>query len=263
MDMPDLNGKVALVTGAGRGMGTAIALKLAEYGASVAVTDADGQAADAVSAKLNELGFTARPYRFDVTSWPQAQQVTSEVEGDFGRIDILVNNAGVSRFVAFLDIDEAEWDRVIDINLKGVFLSCRAVLPGMIQRRYGRVINIGSILSKMGEGNFSHYSASKFGVLGLTQAIASEVAPHDITANTVCPGIVFTPLWEDLFREVVEGANPYSNAEEVKDDIGRQIPLGRPQAPEDIAEMVAYLASDLARNMTGGSYHVDGGRVMR
>jgi NAD(P)-dependent dehydrogenase (short-subunit alcohol dehydrogenase family) len=124
-----------------------------------------------------------------VTQWPAARAIAAPVEADLGGTDILVNNAGVSRMTRFLDLDEAEWDRVMNINLKGVFLTCRAVLPGMVERkRGGHVINIRSVLSKLGEPNFSHYAASKFGVLGLTQSIAQEMAQYDITANTVRPG---------------------------------------------------------------------------
>lgn len=261
--MTELAGKIALVTGAGRGMGAAISRKLAERGATVAVTDADLGAAENVVAALVGAGLKASAYRYDVTKWEEARSIAAAVESDCGGTDILVNNAGVSRLVTFLEIDEAEWDRTMNINLKGVYLTCRAVLPGMIQRkRGGRVINIGSIMSKQGEANFSHYAASKFAVLGLTQAIAQEMAKHDITANTVCPGVVYTPLWDDLFKEAI-ATKQFASEEAVRQFIGNRIPLGRPQRPEDIAEMVAYLASDRAQNVTGASFHVDGGLVPR
>ena len=261
--MPSLQGKVALVTGGGRGMGAVIAGKLAEYSATVAVSDADGSAAEAVSAKLNAGGLITRAYDYDVRRWDAAQKVAAAVDADLGGIDILVNNAGVSKIVPFLDLDEAEWDRLMDINLKGVFLTCRAVLPGMIARkRGGRVINMGSVLSKLGEPNFAHYAASKFGVLGLTQAISAEVARHGITANTVCPGIVLTPMWEGLFEQAVD-SRAFKDKGAVRDFLDSRIPLGRPQPAEDVAEMVAYLASDLAGNITGGSFHVDGGMAPR
>jgi NAD(P)-dependent dehydrogenase (short-subunit alcohol dehydrogenase family) len=261
--MPSLQGKVALVTGAGRGMGAVIASKLAEYGATVAVSDADSAAAKAVSAKLNDGGLTTRAYEYDVRRWEAAQRIAAAVDSDLGGVDILVNNAGVSKIVPFLDLDEAEWDRLMNINLKGVFLTCRAVLPGMVKRkRGGRVINMGSVLSKLGEANFAHYAASKFGVLGLTQTISAEMARHGITANTVCPGIVITPLWEDLFKQAVD-SKAFEDEGAVRDFLDSRIPLGRPQPAEDVAEMVAYLASDLARNITGGSFHVDGGMQPR
>jgi meso-butanediol dehydrogenase/(S,S)-butanediol dehydrogenase/diacetyl reductase len=261
--MQDLSGRVALVTGGARGIGEAISVKLAEYGATVAVTDANLDAAQAVADKIVTHGGRSQAVRFDVTSWQDAHTVVARVEADLGPIDILVNNAGLSRFVSFLDLDEAEWDRVLAVNLKGVFNSCRAVLPGMVARSRGRVINLASILAKVGEPNFAHYSASKFGVIGLTQSLAAEMAPHNITVNAVCPGIVDTPMWTDLYTQAIEGSDLWSSADEVRSWVTARIPLGRTQPPEDIAEMVAYLASDLARNMTGGSYHVDGGMVPR
>jgi len=260
--MPDLSGKIALVTGGGRGMGEAIAVKLAEYGATVAVTDFDLDSAGAVAEAIVARGLKASAWRYDVSSGDDARRVVGAVEAQLGGIDILVNNAGVSRLVQFLDLDEAEWDRLMNINLKGVFLSCSTVLPGMVARGYGRIVNLGSILSKIGEENFSHYSASKFAVLGLTQAIAAEMAKHGITANTVCPGIVYTPLWDGLFKQAVD-SKAFEEEAAVREFIRNKIPLGRPQPPEDIAEMVAFLASDLARNITGASFHVDGGMQPR
>jgi meso-butanediol dehydrogenase / (S,S)-butanediol dehydrogenase / diacetyl reductase len=262
VSMPDLIGRVALITGAGRGMGEAIATKLAQEGASVAVTDAQLSAAQSVADRLQARGFRAEALCFDVTNWVEAQAVVEQTEARLGPIAVLVCNAGVSRSVPILDLEEKEWDRVLDINLKGVYLSCRAVLPGMTARRYGRIINMGSVLSKFGEPNFSHYAASKFGVLGLTQAIAGEVAPFDITANTVCPGIVYTPLWDGLFRDAV-AKQVFDSDAEIREFLNTKIPLGRPQSPEDVAEMVAFLASDRARNITGASFHVDGGMQPR
>src|SRR5439155_22435523 len=161
------------------------------------------------------------------------------------------------------DLPEAEWDRVVTVNLKGVFTTCRAVLPGMVERRSGRVVNIASILGKTGEQGFAHYSASKFGVIGLTQTIAAEMAAHGITVNSVCPGIVDTPMWADLYKDALAQSDQFSSEDDVRAFVVGRIPLGRTQPAEDIAEMVAVLASDLGRNMTGGSYHVDGGMVPR
>jgi NAD(P)-dependent dehydrogenase (short-subunit alcohol dehydrogenase family) len=137
------------------------------------------------------------------------------------------------------------------------------VLPGMVERRSGRVVNIASILGKTGEEGFAHYAASKFGVIGLTQTIAAEMAPYGITANTVCPGIVDTPMWADLYKDALAQSDMFSSEDDVRAFVVGRIPLGRTQPAEDIAEMVAFLASDLGRNMTGGSYHVDGGMVPR
>lgn len=261
--MSEFANRVALVTGGGRGIGAAIATRLAHGGANVAITDYDGASADALAARLRDDGLQAAGYAMDVTQAASVADTVAAIERDLGPIAILVNNAGVSHFTAFLDMSEAEWDQVLTVNLKGVFLTCRAVLPGMAARRAGRIVNMSSILGKLGEPNFVHYAASKFGVLGLTQSLAAEFAAFDITANCVCPGIVETPLWNGLDEEAVARSDLFASAQEVRDYVRSRIPLGRTQPVEDIAEMVAFLASDKARNMTGGSYHVDGGMAPR
>jgi NAD(P)-dependent dehydrogenase (short-subunit alcohol dehydrogenase family) len=261
--MPTFPGTVALVTGAARGIGAATSTCLAEYGAAVAVTDADFDAAEALAESLVARGLNAKPYRYDVTNWDDATSVVDRVEAELGPIGILVNNAGVSKFVGFLDLDEAEWDRVLDINLKGTFVTTRAVLPGMVARGAGRVVNMASICGKLGYAQFSHYSTSKFGIIGLTQALAAEMAPHGITVNAVCPGIVETPLKGQLIQDMIAGPSDITSEEEALAWFKSYIPLGRPQPPEDIAEMVAFIASEHGRNMTGGSYHVDGGITPR
>jgi len=261
--MPEFSGAVALVTGGARGLGQAICEKLSAYGASVAVTDADLAGATRASDQLVAAGRTARAYELDVTSAEDARRAVAAVEEELGPIAVLVNNAGISRRAEFLDLSESEWERTLSVNLTGVFNTCRAVLPGMAQRRSGSVVNISSILGKMGEAGFAHYSASKFGVIGLTQAIAAEMAPLGVTANTVLPGIVETPMWDALYEDAVAQSDLFSSEDDVRAFVLSRIPLGRTQAPEDIAEMVAFLASDLGRNMTGGSYHVDGGMVPR
>lgn len=257
--MLNLDGRVALVTGGARGIGEAISTKLAEYGATVAVSDARPGASKAVADKLAAEGRPSGAYDLDVTRWDAAQRVADQVEADLGPIDILVNNAGLSGVVPFLKMDEAEWNRIISTNLTGMFVVCRAVVPKMVERRQGRIVNMSSILGKLGEGNFTHYAASKFGVIGFSQALAEEVAPFDVTVNCVCPGIVDTPMWTDLYRDALDTLDDYKTEAELRELILSRIPLRRTQPPEDIAEMVAYLSSDLARNMTGGSYHVDGG----
>lgn len=261
--MSEFNNKVAVVTGGGRGIGAAICKRLAQGGAIVAVTDYDKASADSIAAALNSQGQRAAAVQMDVTSSASVAKAVAEIEATLGPIEILVNNAGVSHFTAFLDMSEEEWDQVLTVNLKGVFLTCRAIVPGMAKRKSGRIVNMSSILGKMGEPNFVHYSASKFGVLGLTQSIAAEFAADNITANCVCPGIVETPLWNGLDEEAVAKSDAFASAADVREFVRSRIPLGRTQPVEDIAEMVAFLASDKARNMTGGSYHVDGGMAPR
>jgi len=261
--MSEFEGRIAVVTGGGRGIGAAISRRLAQGGATVAVTDYDKTSADELAASLVSEGLKAVGYQMDVTDSASVSATVSAIEADVGPIAILVNNAGVSHFTAFLEMSEEEWDQVLTVNLKGVFLTCRAIVPAMAARKSGRIVNMSSILGKLGEPFFVHYSASKFGVIGLTQSIAAEFAADNITANCVCPGIVETPLWNGLDEEAVEKSDLFSSPQDVRDFVRARIPLGRTQPVEDIAEMVAFLASDKARNMTGGSYHVDGGMAPR
>ncbi len=258
--MNDFDGKVALVTGGGRGIGASICMRLAAGGAKVAVTDRDLITAEEVVAELTARGLRATAFEMDVTDSAAINKVVSVIEATLGPIDILVNNAGVSQFKPLLEMTEADWDRVLAINLKGTFLTCRAVVGGMTERGGGRIVNIGSLFSKIGNENFSHYAAAKFGVLGFTQSIAAEFAPSGITANCVIPGLVWTPMWSGP-GGMAETA--FSSEKEAREFQRTRTPLGRSQAPEDIAEMVAFLASERGRNMTGGSYHVDGGAVPR
>jgi NAD(P)-dependent dehydrogenase (short-subunit alcohol dehydrogenase family) len=263
--MPDLSGRVALVTGGGGagGIGEAVCIRLAEYGASVAVADVDTAGAHAVAEALTNRGLLAQAFQHDVSHGDQATRVVAEVERRFGAIDILVNNAGVSHAAKFLDLEEQEWDRVIRINLGGVFFTCKAILPGMVARKSGRVINMASIVGKQGLAGLAAYGASKFAIIGLTQTLAAELAQYDITVNAVCPGVVETPLHDGLVRDLIMGPGGPADRAQADAWTKSQIPLGRPQLAIDVAEMVAFLASDLARNMTAGSYHVDGGLMPR
>jgi NAD(P)-dependent dehydrogenase (short-subunit alcohol dehydrogenase family) len=238
----DLAGKVAVVTGGARGIGRGITERLAAHGATVVVADIDPED-DGVA--------------LDVTDRAAVEAVVHGVIAEHGHLDILVNNAGVSKSVPFVDLDEGEWDRVFDINVKGVYLACRAVLPHMIERRYGKIINISSMVGKEAIPLFVHYSASKFAVLGITQGLAKEMAEHDLNINAVCPGVVRTPLWEPLLDQLA--ANKRISRDEAFQEFIAGIPLGRAQDPEDIGEVVAFLASDRARNMTGQGINVTGG----
>jgi meso-butanediol dehydrogenase/(S,S)-butanediol dehydrogenase/diacetyl reductase len=242
----DLDGRVAVVTGGARGIGRGIADALTARGAEVVVADLDpDRAGDEETARV------------DVTDESSVRELVREVIERRGQLDILVNNAGVSRSLPFVDIDEAEWDRVFDVNVKGVYLACRAVVPHMMQRRYGKIVNISSMVGKEAIPLFVHYSASKFAVLGLTQGLAKEMAPYDVNVNAVCPGVVRTPLWEPLLDQL--SATKGITRDEAFDEFVSGIPLGRPQEPEDIGEVVAFLASDRARNMTGQGVNVTGG----
>ncbi|WP_028063896.1 SDR family NAD(P)-dependent oxidoreductase [Solirubrobacter soli] len=247
-----LEGRTAIVTGAAKGIGRGIAEALARHGADVTVSDVDGTGAEETAAAIG-----ARAAQVDVTDAGSISALVDETIERAGRIDILVNNAGVSKSLPFVEIDEAEWDRVFDINVKGVFLVCRAVAPHMIERRAGKIINVASMVGKEAIPLFVHYSASKFAVIGITQGLAKELAAYDINVNAVCPGVVRTPLWEPLLDQL--SANKGITREAAFDEFIAGVPLGRPQTPEDVGEVVAFLASDQARNMTGQGINVTGG----
>ena len=255
--MNGLAGKVALVTGGASGIGAGIARVLADAGALVAIGDLDGNAASAVAGELGgpaaKLGL-----QLDVTDRDATDQAVTRLERELGTVDVLVNNAGISSVASFLDITDQEWDRLLAVNLRGVLVMTQRVLPPMLQRRSGRIINISSMAGKEGLPNLTHYCATKFGVIGLTQSLAKEVAAQNVTVNAVCPGVVRTPLWDDpdtgILRQL-DGENGWQA-------FVAGIPLGRPQAAEDIGHACAYLASDLAANITGEALNVSGGQQM-
>jgi NAD(P)-dependent dehydrogenase (short-subunit alcohol dehydrogenase family) len=246
-----LDRRVALVTGGASGIGAGIARVLASTGAWVAIGDLDENAAAAAAGA--GLGV-----RLDVTDRGVVDQAVSRVERELGPVDVLVNNAGISNVAPFCEITDADWDRLMGVNLRGVLVVTQRVLPSMLERRTGRIINISSMAGKEGLPNLAHYCATKFGVIGLTQSLAREVADRDVTVNAVCPGVVRTPLWDDpdtgILREL-DGENGWQA-------FLAGIPLGRPQSAEDIGHACAYLASDEAANITGEALNVSGGQQM-
>jgi 2-hydroxycyclohexanecarboxyl-CoA dehydrogenase len=244
-----LNGKVALVTGAGRGIGRAIAERLASEGAKVAVTDVDEATARATA---KEIGQGAIGLRLDVTDSASAQTAVAETERALGPIAVLVNNAGWDKAEPFLQSTEETWEKVIAINLKGAITCAKAVLPGMVQRGGGRVVSISSDAARVGSTGEAVYSAAKAGIIGFSKTIAREMARHQINVNVVCPGPTETPL----FSEIAAG-NP-----RLADALKRAIPFGRLAQPEEIAAAVAFLASDDARFITGQTISVSGGLTM-
>ena len=253
MASTDLTGNVAFVTGAGSGIGSAIARTLAAAGARVAVTDLDQDAANSVAGTLDG----SRAYQLDVTSFDQTQDVTNKIESDLGPIDILVNNAGVASMNKLWDLTEEEWDFNFNVNTKGVFLVTKAVVPGMMERRSGSIVNIASMAAKKAAPLLAHYSASKWAVVGFTNAAAIELGPYGIRVNSVCPGFVETPMqarelgWESELRGMSE--------KECKDEYVQKTPIGRIEKPEDVARVVLYLASPLSEFVTGESIDVTGG----
>lgn len=256
----DLNGKVAVVTGGGSGIGAEMVRLLAEHGAAVVISDINLAAAEALQAALVSQGHKAIAVEHDVKIAAHAAAMVTRAEAELGPIDILINNAGVSGNSPFLEMTEEEWDRVLDINLKGHFLTTRAVLPGMVARSYGRVINLSSICGKQGYPGIAHYCSSKFAIIGFTQSLAKEFAKNGITVNSLCPGIIDTPINKYAVNRIAKDAG--LSWDDAWANMVSNIPQGHPQTALDVARMALYLASDWAANMTGGSYHVDGGCVM-
>ncbi|MBD2343228.1 3-oxoacyl-[acyl-carrier-protein] reductase [Anabaena subtropica] len=244
----NLRGQVAVVTGASRGIGRAIALELANYGATVVVNYASSStAADSVVAEITNAGGEAIALQADVSQADQVDNLINEVIEKFNRIDILVNNAGITRDTLLLRMKLEDWQSVIDLNLTGVFLCTRAVSKLMLKQRAGRIINITSVAGQMGNPGQANYSAAKAGVIGFTKTIAKEFASRGITVNAVAPGFITTDMTSNLKAE----------------GILQYIPLGRYGQPEEIAGMVRFLAADpAAAYITGQVFNVDGGMVM-
>ncbi len=241
----DLSNKIAIVTGSGRGIGRAIALKLAEVGATVVVNDID-EAIKGVAEEIKAMGRQSLPILADVSSSSDVARLVEETIAAYGRIDILVNNAGIARDQLLLRMSEEDWDKVLNVDLKSVFLCTRAVLRHMVKQRWGRIISISSIVGIVGNQGQANYASAKAGVIGFTRTIAKEVASHSITVNAVAPGFIDTDMTQRL-------------KEEWKQELKRQIPLGYFGSPRDVAEAVAFLASEEARYITGQVLGVDGG----
>lgn len=246
----DLTGRVALVTGSTRGIGKAIAEALAKSGATVVVTGRDESKAVEVAADIAAAtGATVRGFGVDISDSAQAVAVVERVEKELGQLDILVNNAGLTRDNLIMRLKDEDWDAVINANLRGAFMTCRAASRGMMKRRWGRIINIASVVGITGNKGQSNYAASKAGLIGLTKSIAKELASRNVLANVLAPGFVETDMTAAMTPEA-------------KAVLSGGIPLERLGTPQDIAGIVVVLASDLAAYITGQVIVVDGGLVM-
>jgi 3-oxoacyl-[acyl-carrier protein] reductase len=245
-----LEGRVALVTGAGRGIGRAIADELAKRGADIVLADRMLEGAQQSAAEIAaQTGRQTLAVDVDVSSLESAKAMVGQAMGRFGKVDILVNNAGITRDDLIMRMEEEDWDAVIDINLKGAWNCSKAVIRAMMKARYGRIVNISSVSGLAGQAGQTNYSASKAGLIGLTKALAREVASRQITVNAVAPGFVPTALTVDL-------------PEDLKEAMMKITPLGRMGKPEEIAYAVAFFASDEAAYFTGQVLSVDGGMMM-
>lgn len=242
----DFREQVAVVTGGARGIGKAIAVALARKGVNLVIADISLEQAKDTSAELEKLGVKTMPVKLDVSKSDEVIKIFEDISKEFGKINILINNAGITRDGLIMRMKEEDWDTVININLKSVFLCSKEAIKVMAKQRYGRIINIASVVAFMGNPGQANYSASKAGIVGLTKTTAKEYASRGITANAVAPGFITTAMTDAL-------------PENVKDEMKRAIPLGRFGTPEDVANAVVFLASPEAGYITGQVIHVNGG----
>ena len=245
----DLAGQVAFVTGGATGIGLAVSRLLAARGAAVAIFNRNQERADAAVSMIQSDGDTAHAFAADIASTESVDAAFSKALEQLGRVDVLVNNAGLTRDGLFMRMSDEQWSQVIDTNLGGAFRCCRAVARSMMKARYGRIVNISSVVGLMGNAGQVNYSASKAGLLGMTKSLARELASRGITVNAVCPGFIET----DMTAALPEAA---------RTELSAKIPLGRLGSPQDIAEVVAFLASPRTGYVTGQTWTVDGGMVM-
>jgi len=245
-----MHGRVAVVTGSARGIGRAIAEKLASLGADVVIADMLSELAEKTASEISDL--TKRKtlaIKVDVTNHQSSNEMIDQTLKQFGRVDILVNNAGINRDMLIVHMEESDWDAVLNVNLKGVFNCTKAVIRPMIKQHYGRIVSISSVSGQAGQVGQTNYSASKAGVIGFTKALAREVASRQITVNAIAPGFIPTSLSNNL-------------SEEFKKSILAATPVGRMGKPEEVAAAVAFLASEEAAYITGQVLAVDGGMAM-
>jgi len=245
-----LKGKTAIITGGSRGIGKACAIYLAKQGADIVFNYSNNSSmAEETADEIKNLGVKVQAVKADVKSSQDIDYLFNQALENFNSIDILVNNAGITRDTLLIRMKEEDWDTVLDINLKGVYLTCKVAAKHMMKKRQGRIINISSVVGITGNPGQANYAASKAGIIGFSKSIAKELAPRGILVNVVAPGFIDTDMTSVL-------------GEKVKDNILSQIPLGRYGSPEDVAKLVTFLASDDNQYITGQVINIDGGMLM-
>jgi len=259
--------KIAIVTGGGRGIGRGISLVLARNGADIVVADLIEDNARGVADEVRAIGRQSLALSLDVTNQASAEAMVASVTAQFGQIDILVNNAGIIGAPGWESREtpnEDDWDMIYAVNVKGIAKVTNAVAPHMKQRHYGKIINIASIAGRQGSPRNPPYNVSKTGVISLTQGQALDLAPYNINVNAICPGLLWTPMWERITARESMTPNPEgkSQRELFEDYVQRSVPMRKEQTPEDIGYLAAFLASDFAHNITGQSINVSGGLLM-
>ncbi len=265
----NFKGQVAVVTGGATGIGRAIALKLADKGAAVMIADINEEAAEATAAEVHEISGNSAIFLTDVTDAAACDGLAAATFDSLGAVDILVNNAGIAGSSGWQSRSfstEEDWKRTYQVNVIGMANVTLAFKPQMTRRRSGRIVNLASIAGREGRPSLPHYSASKAAVISLTQSTALELARFNITVNAICPGLLWTPMWEQVGRRYANDIPAYKgmNAREVFDTmIADRIPMKKEQTPEDVADTLAFLVSDDAKNITGQALNVDGGFFMR
>jgi NAD(P)-dependent dehydrogenase (short-subunit alcohol dehydrogenase family) len=257
----ELDGQVAIVTGAGRGIGRAIALELARLGADVVVAEVEQTAAERTAAEVEEQGRRGQALRVDVTKGEDRQAMVVETLHRFGRIDILVNNAGIYRTMTPLEISEDHWDTVLDVNAKAVLFCAQAVLPTMQAAKRGVIVNLASMAGKVPSATGLVYAVSKAAVISITRSLAAAFAADGIRVNCVCPGFIDTDMWAQIDRELGVGRMGKQPGELLKERVAT-VPIGRIGQPQDVANVVGFLASSKGAYMTGQAVNVTGGLVM-
>jgi len=265
----DLKDRTAIVTGGATGIGRAIAMKLAEQGANVVVADLRADTGEETARDLRSLGIEALVCEMDVTNPEAAGRTARQTLDRFGKIDTLVNNAGVVGAPGWYEHTtsrEEDWAICYEVNVKGMVLMTDAVVPAMKDARFGKIINISSLAGREGRPSLAHYSATKAAVINYTQALAADLAPFNVNANVICPGLLWGPMWEQVGTRYARTTPEWSGLppqEVFRRMIAQRIPMGREQTQEDIGDLAAFLASEDARNITGQAINVDGGFFMR